>query len=356
MNTTSEALFDRHTWLATKALNAPIALLSLVDDQREFLKSATVPRAFRIGERQFPLSHSLAKHVVAAAQPLIVSDARVDAKLCDSLALRQFKVVAYAGVPLTTSAGRTLGVLAVIDTKPRAWSADDVRALRELAATIAIEIELRTAVGAEHHVRAVPHGLVDAVLRGEPVANEVSPGKRDAARLSRTIGSLRLLASLDELTGLQNRRGFMALAGHQMKLAERHSHPLLVFFADLDGLKQINDQLGHSEGDQALRDTAEVLRLTFRESDVLARLGGDEFAVLACQATLEDATRFEARLGAALRRLNAQPDRRFLLSISTGATVYDPNHPAPLETLLRHADAAMYEHKRYRASLRAAAP
>ena len=93
------------------------------------------------------------------------------------------------------------------------------------------------------------------------------------------------LALTDELTGLYNRRGFICLSEVQLKLARRSGCDMVLFFIDVDGLKQINDSFGHSEGDNALIRTAEVLRMTFRESDVLARIGGDEFGALAIEAS-----------------------------------------------------------------------
>jgi predicted signal transduction protein with EAL and GGDEF domain len=102
--------------------------------------------------------------------------------------------------------------------------------------------------------------------------------------------SLADLALSDELTGLYNRRGFMALAERQLKLGRRSGRGMLFILVDVDGLKQINDSLGHSQGDSALRRTAEVLRKTFRNSDVIARMGGDEFAVLAIEASCNSET------------------------------------------------------------------
>src|SRR5207244_8114289 len=94
---------------------------------------------------------------------------------------------------------------------------------------------------------------------------------------------------VDELTGLYNRRGFLTLATRDLRLARRGDETLLVAFADMDDLKSVNDTSGHAVGDRALRDTAGLLRQTFRESDLVARIGGDEYAVLVRHAKSETA-------------------------------------------------------------------
>ena len=158
------------------------------------------------------------------------------------------------------------------------------------------------------------------------------------------------LALSDELTGVYNRRGFLALAERQLKLGHRSGRAILVFFADVDGLKQINDKFGHGEGDLALVRAAQVLEKTFRDSDVIARFGGDEFAVLALEVSGHSESTIRARLDRNLKELNAR-DSRYTLSISLGAARFDPTSPrspASIEQLMIRADEAMYEEKRLR--------
>ena len=158
------------------------------------------------------------------------------------------------------------------------------------------------------------------------------------------------LALSDELTGVYNRRGFLALAERQLKLGHRSGRAILVFFADVDGLKQINDKFGHKEGDLALVRAAQVLEKTFRDSDVIARFGGDEFAVLALEVSGHSESTIRARLDRNLKELNAR-DSRYTLSISLGAARFDPTSPrspASIEQLMIRADEAMYEEKRLR--------
>ena len=156
------------------------------------------------------------------------------------------------------------------------------------------------------------------------------------------------LSYLDELTGLFNRRGFLRHARTQLDAAALARRPMLLIFVDVDGLKNINDRLGHAAGDRALVDTARVLKSTFRERDVVARLGGDEFVVLVTDSSVVRAEDLLARLGMRVEALNGHPDREFHLGFSTGVAAFDPAAPEPLEELLSEADSRMYLDKRAR--------
>jgi diguanylate cyclase (GGDEF)-like protein len=152
----------------------------------------------------------------------------------------------------------------------------------------------------------------------------------------------------DDLTGFFNRRGFLAAAAQQLKLAHRDSLNVLLLFCDLDNLKGINDSFGHHDVDLALIRTADALEETFRDSDLLARLGGDEFAILAWEATIPDMTAILARLVRNLDKANAD-EPRYKLSLSVGVARYDPINPLPLAELMARADHDMYQNKRQRA-------
>jgi len=155
------------------------------------------------------------------------------------------------------------------------------------------------------------------------------------------------LALTDELTGLYNRRGFMALAERQLKLGHRSSRGMLIFMMDVDGLKQINDSFGHFEGDCALKRTARVLEETFRDSDVVARLGGDEFAVLAIEAAGHSEATIKTRLFECLKSISAEQSR-CKISLSLGVARFDPCTRTSIRELMVKADQAMYEQKRLR--------
>ncbi|MBC8028872.1 MAG: diguanylate cyclase [Pyrinomonadaceae bacterium] len=172
---------------------------------------------------------------------------------------------------------------------------------------------------------------------------EVAIGERRRAE-----EALRELTLTDDLTGLYNQRGFFTVAEHTLKTTSRSSQPSLLFYADLDGLKNINDTFGHSEGSLAIVKTAEVLRQTFRTSDILARLGGDEFAIFAQNASRHDISNIVARLEGNLRAVNEQRTQPYQLSLSVGAVLIDPDNNLSLDQLIGKADKAMYVQKRSR--------
>jgi len=152
----------------------------------------------------------------------------------------------------------------------------------------------------------------------------------------------------DELTGLYNRRGFFALSEHLLKTAKRQQKGLFLLYGDLDGLKGINDILGHQKGDWALIDIANILKETFRDSDIIARLGGDEFAVIPIETKGDNSGIVLDRLKKAIESDNAKNKRAYELSFSIGTAYFDPCSPCTVDELLSQADKSMYEQKRSR--------
>jgi len=157
--------------------------------------------------------------------------------------------------------------------------------------------------------------------------------------------ALLALSLIDELTGLYNRRRFFVLTEQYLKQSARTKKKLLLLFIDMDNLKWINDHHGHNEGDQALIDLANILKKTFRESDIVARIGGDEFVVLS-ESTDENGEIVLTRLYENIKDHNAKRSRCYTLSISVGATQFDPKYPISIDELLSKADALMYTQKR----------
>ena len=152
LDTPAEASFDRLTALAARLLRAPVALVSLVDADRQFFKSCLgLPEPWN-ALRQTPLSHSFCRHAVASGKPLVIEDAREHPLVKDNPAIQHLGVVAYAGMPLTSSDGEVLGSFCVIDSQPRQWTNDDLDTLRTLAASASSELELRR-VAAEHRAQ-----------------------------------------------------------------------------------------------------------------------------------------------------------------------------------------------------------
>jgi len=157
---------------------------------------------------------------------------------------------------------------------------------------------------------------------------------------------LSLISFTDELTGLYNRRGFFALADRQLKVANREKKGMFLISSDLDDLKDINDTLGHMEGDAAISATAGILKNSFRESDIIARLGGDEFVIMATENPEITVEILTSRLKANLDSYNVQGERPFNLSLSIGISHYDPSYPITIEELLSRADKLMYRDKK----------
>ena len=156
---------------------------------------------------------------------------------------------------------------------------------------------------------------------------------------------MRNLALRDELTGLYNRRGFFALIEHQAKLAKRKKTGMYLLYADLDDLKSINDTWGHQAGDMALIETAQILRKSYRESDIIARIGGDEFVVFPAGTSDDDSEKILDRLHNAFLHHREQSNPAYKLSISAGISFYDPDSPCSIDELLALGDKSMYERK-----------
>lgn len=156
---------------------------------------------------------------------------------------------------------------------------------------------------------------------------------------------LREMSNSDELTGLLNRRGFFAIAQQQLKVANRVKGDVALLFADMDEFKAINDQWGHKRGDDALMAMADLLRQTFRESDIIARISGDEFALLLLDMPEKNIAVIFDRLQRNLHAYNVSSGMMFNLSLSIGMAVYDHDHPCSIEELMKQADRRMYDQK-----------
>jgi diguanylate cyclase (GGDEF)-like protein len=204
----------------------------------------------------------------------------------------------YAGCPLRAPNGEKLGTLCLIDHQPREFSEEDRALLRDLAGMAEREL---------------------AVLQ---------------------------LATMDELTMLANRRGFEALSSHALELSRRFKKPAALLYFDLDNLKLINDGHGHAEGDRVLKTFAQLLRLTFRESDVLGRLGGDEFAAFMTNVSNAELDGALERLEKAVDDYNEQTRLDYDIDFSYGKVTFDASGTADVSDLMAQADALMYQHKK----------
>jgi diguanylate cyclase (GGDEF)-like protein len=157
---------------------------------------------------------------------------------------------------------------------------------------------------------------------------------------------LSTISQTDDLTGLYNRRGFLNLARQSLNLARKQGKKGLMFFADMDALKQINDIHGHDEGDVAIKAMGNILVKTFRASDIIARLGGDEFTIFTVDSDLDLLAKIKRRLYRYTKEYNLQSGKPYQISITIGAVPFENDEDATVENLIRQADNILYEEKK----------
>jgi len=243
----------------------------------------------------------------------------------------------------------------LVHDEDRAATLSEVENLSKGRATVDFENRCRCKDGQYRWLSW--HATPDATGAIYAVGRDVTERKATEEKLASLNEELRVMAVIDELTGLHNRRGFQILCEQYLKLVSRNRQVAVFFFADVDGLKQINDQLGHEAGDAAIRDAGTILTSAFRNSDIVARLGGDEFVVLAPNAAADTIQILAQRVEEAVRQHNlADPSRPYVLSISVGATLYDPAQPETIDAILKRADEMMYKQKAQRKARNAASP
>ncbi len=192
----------------------------------------------------------------------------------------------------------------------------------------------------------VQGGAQDYLIKDEVRPAVLARSVRHAVERHRLLSALRSLSLIDDLTGLYNRRGFSDLGEQYLKLARRKGRGVTLVYLDIDRFKTINDSLGHHVGDRALLKVADILKATFRRSDIIARLGGDEFAVLALETTGENAQVLINRLRERIAEFNHLSREPYQLSVSIGLARHEAELRTRLEDLLTEADSAMYDEKR----------
>lgn len=206
-------------------------------------------------------------------------------------------------------------------------------------APVVVVCESSDVTVAANHLR---EGVQDILIRQELTPSLLARSLLYAIERQGVLRKLQKESTFDDLTGLHNRRGFMSFAKHHIKVANRSKWPMILFYADLDNLKWINDSFGHQEGDQAIATMATMIKEVFRDSDIVARVGGDEFVALALDADLS----FVKNI---LKRLNEKKKAHcqlYSLSLSVGFACYDPVNPCTIEELMDKADQSMYVNKR----------
>ncbi|MFD1331168.1 GGDEF domain-containing protein [Methylopila musalis] len=292
LDTPQEEAFDRLTRLGQRLFDTPIVLISLIDRDRQWFKSR-----WGFEARETPRAPAFCDLAIRKADPLVVPDATRDARFAENpFVLGAPHIRFYAGAPLRTAEGFALGALCVIDTKPRAFGARDVGALRDLAGVVMNTFDLRRQV------------------------------------------------ATDALTGVLSRRAFREEARSGLEAAKRLGAPFSLVTFDLDRFKAVNDTHGHMTGDQVLRRAAAACHGELRAGDPLGRLGGEEFAValpVAAAEALEVAKRLQAVIAAQVFDGAEGP---FQVTASFGVASW-PDAGASLDDLMAAADVALYAAK-----------
>ncbi len=174
---------------------------------------------------------------------------------------------------------------------------------------------------------------------------DVTELRKTEEKLKKAVDELSIISNTDPLTHLYNRRYLLSIAEHQIKIAKRNDQVVSLIFADMNKMKQINDQYGHIEGDKAIVEIANILESTFRDSDVIARIGGDEFVVLAFGKNMESGQLAIQRFNDALDKRNLSSEKEYSLSVSIGFIDSKPDEQTTILELIDHADQEMYKEK-----------
>jgi diguanylate cyclase (GGDEF)-like protein len=287
-----EEAFDRITRLVKTVLKMPMAVVSLVDRDRQWFKSRQ-----GVAAAQTARDISFCTHAIMGTEPLIVPDSLADPRFAESPLVRgEPHIRFYVGVPLRNPDGYNLGALCAMDTNPRTLGPEQVDMLKDLSRLVVDELELR------------------------------------------------LIASIDALTGLMTRRAFTDAARRDVARALRYHRSLSCLMIDADHFKAVNDTHGHAVGDCVLQGIAAACRLQLRAGDYLGRIGGEEFAAILPETAPEQALEVAERLReviAAQPSATAAGEIRVTVSIGVATLA----RPQDLETLLANADAALYAAK-----------
>lgn len=296
LDSSPQERFDRITRLAKRMFGVPVALVSLIDADRQWFLSS-----FGLDAKETSRDISFCGHAILGDEIFTVPDAALDPRFDDNpLVTDAPNIRFYAGCPISVPNGSKLGTLCLIDQSPRGFDDEDKALLRDLARMV------------EQEVVAIQ------------------------------------LATLDELTMISNRRGFETLSKHALSLCKRMESPATLLFIDLDKFKPINDTYGHAEGDHALQVFSNILRDVFRESDVVGRMGGDEFAVLLTRSSAADCETILQTLRQSVSDYNTKATRGYNLEFSCGFVEFDAHRHNGIEDMLAEADGKMYAQKKAR--------
>lgn len=314
LDTPPEQDFDDLARVAAYVCGTPIALVSLVDRDRQWFKAEV-----GLGLRETPLSQSICRHAMLEPGLFVVPDARQDERFASNpLVTGPTRLRFYAGAVLETEEGLPLGTLCVLDHRPRTLDAAQQDALRALARQVMTVLELRR-----------------LNVRQSQMLED----------LRRTQEQLKVLAATDALTGLANRRAFHDRLKQEQALIDRKGLPASLLMMDLDHFKHINDTYGHPAGDEVLRHFARLCGQVFRASDLVARWGGEEFIALLPRTTLGEACCVAERLRQALAAQPVVVEGGVAIPATTSIGVTEMAPLQPLGQTLRELDERLYAAK-----------
>lgn len=294
LDTSHEERFDRVTRMAKRMFGVSISLVSLIDENRQWFKSA---QGLDVSET--PRDISFCGHTINQEGLFIIPNAAEDERFADNpLVTGAPHIRFYAGCPLKIREGLNIGTLCLIDQAPREMDEEDQQLLKDLGAII------------EEEIKSIQ------------------------------------LATLDELTLISNRRGFLTLVDHSLKVCRRNQLSMSFLFFDLNKFKAINDDYGHHEGDFVLTKFAQLMLDTFRDSDVIGRLGGDEFVAMLTDLDQVKSDEILARFAAAVEEVNKTNNKPYIIEYSVGLKHFDYDAKKSVEEMIQEADAAMYVDKK----------
>lgn len=296
LDSSPQERFDRITRLAKRMFRVPVALISLIDTDRQWFLSS-----LGLDVKETSRDISFCGHAILGDEVFIVLDTVLDPRFVGNpLVTGSPNIRFYAGCPISAPNGSKLGTICLIDQSPRDFSDEDAELLRDLARMV------------EQEVVAIQ------------------------------------LATIDELTMISNKRGFESLSKRALSLCNRMGFSASLMFIDLDKFKSINDKYGHAEGDHALREFSHLLRETFRDFDVIGRIGGDEFAVLQTKCSAEECKKSLERLQQNVLDYNRKSNRGYDIEFSIGSVEYDNQKHESINNMVADADSLMYKHKKLR--------